>query len=769
MNKLLLSLGMLLFAVMAFAQITVNVDGYVVDPNGSGVENVTVYITVDSTNTFFSYYNTVETDANGYFSDSFSVPENMTQGAVMISIINCDNNWTSQMAYWSPPSTDISVTFLYCNINCSVEIDGSNAGGLTANASGVPPFTYAWSNGAATQSIMNILPGNYCVTITDANGCQSEDCYYYDPNGGNDTLCYAYILVDSTNVPGVSLTAIADGTAPITYMWSTGELTSSILVDVPGEYCVTVTDANGCESVDCFDYNNIWCYTNVYIGDASIFAEANGTAPFTYLWNNGVTTQSFVPMASGNYCVTVTDATGCVSSDCGYYQFGGTDTLCYVYILEDSVNVFGTGLLAVPSGTAPYTFAWNNGAASQSIVVTETGEYCVTMTDANGCSSSACWYYQAGGGNDTLCYVTIDLVQGGTWLNATASGTAPFTYVWNNNAATASIPLEDNIVYCVTMTDANGCSATACYDNTLPGIEGFVFLTDSMNIDPLSGVVNLYALEGDGANLLETVAFASTNAGGYYQFENLNPGDYLVQAILDPNIPASADYLPTYHFSAEFWDDADVITLPDNQNVFYSIMMIPVDPDGAGPGIIGGGVFDEEGFWGGHGDDERDNPMADVEVILHNGADVPVAYVMTGPDGTFMFEDLPYGTYTLYVEIPGIEQGEKTVTISPDNETVNNVAFIVEGTEITTATREVLLTDEFVGLYPNPVKNVLQVEVNMPLRKIIGYQVVNLTGQVVAVQSFSAGDVDVSNLSPGVYVLKVQTTEGVLAAQFVKN
>ncbi len=693
MKKLLLSFGMLLFAVIAFAQITVNVNGFVVDINGDGVENVDVYITVDSTNFNFEYFNTVQTDADGYFSDSFEVPENMTQGGVYIGFTDCDNNYQGQMAYWFPGG-DITVTFLYCNVDCGVEITGTNTGTLTAVATGAAPFTYAWNTGESTQSISNLQTANYCVTITDANGCESSTCYYYNPNGGNDTLCYVYILPDSVNVPGIGLTAIAEGVAPLAYVWSTGETSQSIIINADGEYCVTVTDATGCESVDCLDYGSNSCWATVLIGDASIFAEAQGMPPYAYSWNTGETTQSIVPMATGNYCVTVTDANGCVTTACGYYQFGG---------------------------------------------------------------------------NDTLCYVTIDLVQGGTWLNAIASGTAPFSYLWNNNATTASIALEENIIYCVTVTDANSCTTTACFDNTLPGIEGNVFLQDSINNQMISGVVNLYALEGDGANLIETVAFATANTGGYFAFENLSQGDYIVQAMLDPNIPESENYLPTYHFSAEFWDEADVISLPGNQNNFHNIMLIAVDPDGAGPGIIGGGVFDEDGFWGGHGGDERDSPMANVEVILHNGADTPVAYAMTGADGTFSFDNLPYGTYTLYVEIPGMEQGEKTIVLNPDNETVNNVAFIVEGSEITTSTRAVLLIDEFVGLYPNPAKNVLNVEVNTPLHKIIGYQVVNLTGQVVGNSFFKDGTVDVSTLSPGVYVLKIQTKEGVLTKQFVKE
>ena len=99
MKKLLLSFALLLFAVMAFSQITVNVNGFVLDTNGDGVENVTVYITIDSTDTNFVYFNDVLTDADGYFSDSVEVPQDMTQGAMFIGIFDCDNSYQGQMAY----------------------------------------------------------------------------------------------------------------------------------------------------------------------------------------------------------------------------------------------------------------------------------------------------------------------------------------------------------------------------------------------------------------------------------------------------------------------------------------------------------------------------------------------------------------------------------------------------------------------------------------------------------------------------------------------
>jgi hypothetical protein len=823
---------LLLFSVMSFAQITVNVSGTVSDVSGNGVDDITVYITVDSTNNNFVYYNSVQTAADGTYSDSFEVPDNMTQGAVYISIWDCNNANQGQMTYWSPGGDPV-VNFLYCNVDCSVQIDGDNQGNLTATPEGTAPFAYEWNTAETTASISVTQGGTYCLTLTDNNNCQSSTCYTYQGSGGNDTLCWVTIQADSINIPGVSLTANANGTAPFSYSWNTGETTAGITVNEQIEYCVTVVDANGCEAYACIDFSYDYCSVTVLIGNASIFADAYGTAPYTYEWNTGETTQSFVPMANGTYCVTVTDANGCESTDCAYYQInGGNDSLCTVTIYADTVNVNGWGLTAVSDGiapftylwstnettasiitngeeiycvtvvdangceayacmdltsnncsvyiypgnasifaqaygTAPFTYTWSTGETTFGILPITNGTYCVTITDANGCSSSDCMYYDVYTGGDS-CTVEINVVQNGTWLQANPTGTAPFFYSWGTGETSQSIAMNENIMYCVNVVDADSCVAVACYDNTLPNISGFVF-ADSLSFE-YTGLVDLYSLENNVATWVASTTFSAANYIGHYSFEDVPFGNYIVQATIDPNTPAAGEYIPTYHNSAEFWDDADVISLPDNQNTFYNIVLISVDDfvdDGSG--VISGGVFGEDGFTGEHDDEERNNdPIPGVEILLHNSSDQPIAYAFTGADGSFTFGNLPYGTYTVYIEIPGMEQASYTITIGPDDEIFSNVIFTV-GETITTSIRETLLEDQLVLLYPNPVKNTLNVEMRLADAKIIGYQVVNLTGQVVMNQLIDTNQLNLSSLTTGVYILKIQTTNGVIAQQFVKE
>lgn len=215
-----------------------------------------------------------------------------------------------------------------------------------------------------------------------------------------------------------------------------------------------------------------------------------GTAPFSYLWMNGATTQSIPPDPAyfGQYCVTVTDAEGCVSSDC--YP---SPASCDVYI---ATNPASNGLTAVASGLAPFSYQWNNGQTSETILPNAPGLYCVTITGADGCTASSC--YQYGGGADSCgVWILLDTVPPNTngWvLTAIANGTAPFTFQWNvQNWQTPSIQVTTAGTYCVTVTDANGCVAQGCITLWSPGCSVTINQENNTNADQLTASVNANA------------------------------------------------------------------------------------------------------------------------------------------------------------------------------------------------------------------------------------------------------------------------------------
>lgn len=191
-------------------------------------------------------------------------------------------------------------------------------------------------------------------------------------------------------------------------------------------------------------------------GSGQLFTSVTGgTGPFTYLWSDTDSTAMISVFTDGAYSVTVTDMAGCTAE--AEIQI----------LLEDLCENFYTSIQEDPPGTLnadptngapPYTYLWSTNSTTESIVITQTGAYSITVTDANGCVAATDTFVD-------ICYslvTEIEPVTGGLIAN-TSGGTAPYSYLWMstdpNITGTGQIiefDLLDSIIW-VTVTDANGC------------------------------------------------------------------------------------------------------------------------------------------------------------------------------------------------------------------------------------------------------------------------------------------------------------------------
>jgi hypothetical protein len=137
---------------------------------------------------------------------------------------------------------------------------------------------------------------------------------------------------------------------------------------------------------------------------------------------------------------------------------------CQVWIYEDPMI---GGLTAEGYGQPPLSYIWSTGETTQTIYPTEQGVYCVTMTDQDSCSASSCYEYK----NYTdSCYVyIIPLYQDSNAFALQAIGGyngQSVSYLWNTGETGDIIyPQDPNLIYCVTMTSSDGCTAEACFEN----------------------------------------------------------------------------------------------------------------------------------------------------------------------------------------------------------------------------------------------------------------------------------------------------------------
>ncbi len=362
-------------------------------------------------------------------------------------------------------------------------------------AGGVPPYTYQWYYPATptlllstTNELVNRAAGTYELKVVDANNNEAIRPYtILQPDPLAATYAMKAVNCYGGTDGGIDL-SITGGTAPYTYIWSTGATTQDIDQVATGEYTVTVRDVNFCEIVvpitvtqpaaalyvDAVVINDA---TGHQLTNGSIdLTIAGGTAPYTYEWKASssptvlATTQQIENLGEGTYTVAVEDANGCVLA-LQTYAVGAPDPIG-ITLSEEAINCFGeTGTLTatVVGGVPPYSYVWTDAAGTTVSTEASTGAvasgiYNVSITDANNNQEAitgipldqpTALVIDAITVTDVTCYQGND----GKIEVSVSGGTGDYTYVWNNLGSTTS-ELSDQIAgaYELTITDANGCS-----------------------------------------------------------------------------------------------------------------------------------------------------------------------------------------------------------------------------------------------------------------------------------------------------------------------
>ncbi|HLO46041.1 MAG TPA: YDG domain-containing protein [Leadbetterella sp.] len=352
---------------------------------------------------------------------------------------------------------------------------------IVLSVTGPPYPSYSWSTGVSASTITVNAPGTYSVTIPGFGPgfCPSTATVVITENkvAPEVAITTPTSTVLTCTSPSITLTATGVGT----YAWSNGTALGTLAtqeVTTAGTYVVTVTGANGCTAT-----------ASIVITEDKVVPEAAITAPTstvltctspsitltatgvgTYAWSNGTALGTLATQevtTAGTYVVTVTGANGCTAT-------------ASIVITEDKVApeaAITTPTSTVLTCTSPSitltatgagTYAWSNGTALGTLAtqeVTTAGTYAVTVTGANGCTSTASIVIT----EDKVAPEATITTPTSTVLTCTSpsitlTATGVGTYAWSNGTVLGTLATQEVTTagtYVVTVTGANGCTATA--------------------------------------------------------------------------------------------------------------------------------------------------------------------------------------------------------------------------------------------------------------------------------------------------------------------
>lgn len=375
-----------------------------------------------------------------------------------------------------PEPLAISLTISGTDVTC---FGGSDGDATVVASGGNGGFSYNWNSTPSQSTAMatGLSAAMYLVTVTDSKNC-TEDTSITINEPTDMVLNMSLGAVSCSGGSGGTATVTPIGGTPgYTYQWSAtpSQTTATASNLQAGTYTVTVTDANLCVKtadvtvveptplvVTKFDSTDVNC-NGGNDGTATI-TTSGGTVPYTYLWTGGDADSIGNGFSVGTVTVTVTDANGCSETS--------TFTINEPPALSASISSFvdvkcnggndGEATALENGGVGPYTYSWSSGGSAATETGLNAGTHTVTITDANGCVSTATVTVSqptpvvfSSYGDTTIC-----IGQSANIGTITNGGTPPYIYAWSNGSAgaTQSVSPITTTNYTVTVSDAQNCS-----------------------------------------------------------------------------------------------------------------------------------------------------------------------------------------------------------------------------------------------------------------------------------------------------------------------
>jgi outer membrane protein OmpA-like peptidoglycan-associated protein len=362
---------------------------------------------------------------------------------------------------------------------------------MTAGGALLGP-SFLWDNGEVTAATLRLTAGLHYVTVTDENGCTAIASVMM-----TETVIPLEVSVSEKTPIKCSgdkaalVVKVSGGKANYKYAWSNPTLVGEAPMAAAGDYVLTVTDAAGVTKTTAVKVVAPVPLSLIVEAQGvlspgksdgkAIAKPVGGTASFSFQWENGETTNAASRLAPGISKVTVTDANGCKASA----SVTMSETFLPLAIsVSEKTRIKCSGEKAtlevqVSGGKPSFKYAWSNTALTGAEPTAAPGNYILTVSDATGATITASVSVQSPAPLVLSVEVQTPLSPGksdGKALAKPSGGTSPFNFIWDNGERSSETTSLAAGVSKVTVTDANGCTATG----TVTMSETFLPLTVSI-------------------------------------------------------------------------------------------------------------------------------------------------------------------------------------------------------------------------------------------------------------------------------------------------
>jgi hypothetical protein len=562
---------------------------------------------------------------------------------------------------------------------------------------------------------------------------------------------------------GKAIAVVNGGSLPYYYQWSNGN--SSFLADslTSGIYVVTVTDQHGCSNfaiatvsdqqapvitvssvipVSCFGGNN---------GAIDINLIGN-TAPYSYIWSNGATTQDVYQLVSGPYEVSVTDANGCVSTKSILVGEPPQVILSSTSSPASCGGMDGSGGIAVSGSTGPYSYIWPNGGNTPTEYGLGAGIYNVIVVDNNGCIYNTDVSINEANGP----IIVQDSVTGTGCGNNLASvfihtvnGQGPFTYSWSNGATTQNLMNVSVGNYTVTVTGSNGCKSLKAVSITKDDPAGASICI--VSVDTITGKNKVIIMKDTSLTNVAgyNIYKESTMSGLYYLVGYIpfnTPGAFWTDSLSDSKVRSwryKITVVDNCGGESEMSGEHKTIHLNTNAGINNSYNLIWDQYEGFNFNTYNIYRFDQANGW---------------------------QFLTSVPNNIISYTDLtpPANTLAYMVDaVPLTICSDSTARYSNQNPlaAINSSHSNIKSLFATTGVNDNTPFGPEFGLYPNPSSDIVNL-IYPPSESGYKVNILNALGQVVYSTVISAADahldvnkrtIDLSGFAKGIYTVSFES------------